>query len=49
MNPEDSDALAYLGLSAFLAGRRDEADEILKRVPAGSTAATMAQKVLESL
>lgn len=49
VNPDDSDALAYLGLSAFLAGRRDEADEILKRVPAGSTAANMAQKVLESI
>ena len=48
-NPNDYDALAYLGLSAFLAGRREEADEILKQVPAGTTAGTMAEKVLESL
>lgn len=46
-NPDDADALVYLGLSAKLAGRADEAAEILGRVPAGTTAGELAARLLE--
>lgn len=46
-NPDDADALVYLGLSAKLAGRVDEAVEILGRVPAGTTAGELAARLLE--
>ena len=48
-HPEDADALAYLGLNAFLAGRPDEARGILEQVPAGTPAGTMAQNLLEKI
>lgn len=48
-NPEDADALAYLGLSAALSERREEAREILERVPAGTSAGEMAARILETL
>ena len=41
-HPEDPDALAYLGLSAFLAGRKDEARGIFAKVPVGTHAKAMA-------
>ena len=44
---DDADALVYLGLSAKLAGRADEAAEILGRVPAGTTAGELAARLLE--
>ena len=46
-NPYDADALVYLGLSAKLAGRADEAAEILGRVPEGTTAGELAARLLE--
>ncbi|MGN1208706.1 MAG: tetratricopeptide repeat protein [Duodenibacillus sp.] len=48
-HPEDDDALAYLGLNAFLAGRPDEARDILVKVTPDSTAGTMAQNLLEKI
>ena len=48
-HPEDADALAYLGLNAYLAGRVDEARDILLKVPAGTTAGTMAQNLLDKI
>ena len=48
-HPEDADALAYLGLNAYLAGRVDEARGILLKVPAGTTACTMAQNLLDKI
>ena len=48
-NPDDAGALAYLGLSAALADRKDEAREILERIPAGTTAGEMAARIIETL
>lgn len=45
--PNDPDALVYLGLSAHLAGRKDEAVEILGRVPADAPAQRLAAAILE--
>ena len=46
-NPEDPDGLAYLGLNAFLAGRKEEAAEILVKVPEGTPAGERAMRILE--
>ena len=48
-NPDDPDGLAYLGLNAFLAGRKDEAAEILAKVPEDTPAGNLAKNLLESL
>lgn len=48
-HPDDADALAYLGLSAALSDRKDEAREILERVPAGTPAGEMAARIIETL
>ncbi len=47
-DPDDADALVYLGLSAKLAGRADEAEEIFGRIPAGTPAGELAAKLLEA-
>lgn len=46
-NPEDSDALAMLGLSHMLAGRRGEAERAFARIPQDSAAADMARAIME--
>ena len=43
-----AEELAYLGLAAKLAGRDDEAEEILEKIPVGTTAHTMLQTVLDA-
>ena len=48
-NPADADALAYLGLSAALSDRKDEAREILAQVPLEGAAGEMAARILETL
>ena len=48
-NPDDPDGLAYLGLNAFLAGRKDEAAEILAKVPEDTPAGNLAKNLLESI
>ena len=45
-NPDDQDARVYLGLSAKLSGRTEEAAEILQAVPADAGAYALAQALL---
>lgn len=47
-NAEDWDALAYLGLSAKLAGREEEAEALLNRIPESAPAHALAKSLLEA-
>jgi hypothetical protein len=50
VNPEDADALSILGLCLALAGRKDEAKEILAPLASGtSPAATLANSLLKDV
>ena len=48
-NPNDPDALAYLGMTLSFSGHKDEAEEVLRQVPADSSAAKLAQELLDQL
>ena len=45
-NPEDADALVYLGLAEKLAGKAEEAAATLARVPEGAPAGALAKSLL---
>lgn len=44
-HPDDPDALVYLGLSAFLSERKDEAREYFARIPEGAGARHLADQL----
>ena len=49
-NPADADATAYLGMTLWLAGRRDEAADVFRPLAEGEgPAAALAAKMLEQL
>lgn len=48
-NADDADAMAYLGLTLQLADKKDEAREVLEKVPAGTSAANLAKELLAQL
>ena len=45
-SPNDSDALAMLGLAHMLAGRRDEAEQAFARIPQDAAAADLARVIM---
>lgn len=48
-NPQDPDAKVYLGLCAYLSGRKDEAAEILKTIPEDASAHQLAASLLAEI
>lgn len=48
-NPDDADALAMKGLAFMLAGQKDEAREVLARIPEDASTSELAKNLLQEI